>query len=419
MVMKVVLLSTSDIGHGAGVAAYRLYRSLVNAGVDSKMLVCEKKSDDDSVIEIISEPNNKLLKILKKIVHKFENFVNYFGPQCVFSLLSIFLLFHPLVKSADIIHFHNIHWTRKNLSLLLLFLKKPVIWTLHDMWPATGHCIYSYDCENWKSGCGKCPDLNIYLPLSYDSTAFQWKLKKYIYNKSRPVIVSPSRWLEQITNDSPLFDNCLKYRVPYGVDHAEFLPMNKREARQKLRLKEDCKYLLWAASDVNDERKGFKYFERAMESFASLASTDNIEILIVGRSYSRSSTIENHFEVKNIGHLENFEELSHIISAANIFITTSIQDNLPNIILESLSCGTPVVGFGIGGIPDMVTNGENGLLIFDNNHEHLASAISEIIFDDTCLREMEISARKKILEEFTFEKQAAGYELIYKYALEI
>lgn len=124
------------------------------------------------------------------------------------------------------------------------------------------------------------------------------EIKKYIYNKSRPVIVSPSRWLEQITNDSPLFDNCLKYRVPYGVDHAEFLPMNKREARQKLRLKEDCKYLLWAASDVNDERKGFKYFERAMESFASLASTDNIEILIVGRSYSRSSTIENHFEVK-------------------------------------------------------------------------------------------------------------------------
>ena len=345
--MKVVLLSTSDIGHGAGVAAYRLHRSLVSAGIESKMLVCEKLSNDDSVFEILSEPKHKVWKYLRKLVHKLENLINYLGPQCAFSLLSIFLIFHPILKSADIIHFHNIHWTRKNLSLLLLFLKKPIVWTLHDMWPVTGHCIYSYECENWKNGCGSCPDLNIYLPLFFDNTAYQWKLKKYIYDKTRPILVSPSKWLEQITNISPLFNNCLKYRIPYGVDHLEFMPMDKFEARQKLGLKKDCKYLLWAASDINDQRKGFKYFERAMESFAAIAPTENIEILIVGRGYSQSSVIEKHFKVNDLGHLENFNDLSFVIAAANIFITTSIQDNLPNIILESLSCGTPVVGFGI------------------------------------------------------------------------
>ena len=418
MATKVVLLSTSDIGHGAGVAAFRLHKSLRDAGTESNMLVCEKLSADPYVFKIKEDPHTRVERFIRGFLHKLENGLNLLGPQNVFSVMASGIQRHPLIRNADVVHLHNIHWSNRNLSLLLLYLKKPVIWTFHDMWPITGHCFYAYSCGRWQTGCGKCPDLDIFPKILYDSTALQWKLKKHIYEKTRPTIVAPSAWLENTAKISPLFSNCRVTRIPYGIDQTEFKFVDKLTARNDLHLDATRKYLAWVASDIKDTRKGFSYFERTMMNLKKLNKIKNIGILLVGKGESNYRLLKSHFQVNIFGHISRSEYLSLVLCASDMLVSTAIQDNLPNIILESFACGTPVAGFNVGGIPDIVKHNVNGYLASVGDCEGLAKGIDSLLSNPMKLQDMGNCAVKTVSEEFTYKLQADRHMNLYRQAVE-
>src|SRR6185369_9236131 len=159
--MRSLLISTSDIGHGAGIAAYRLHKGLLEAGCESRMLVTEKLSNDPTVAQIPAPTRTSAGKGIQRFLHRCEYALNLVGFQNLFSVAAPMTLRHPWTASCNVIHLHNIHWHSRNFSPLMIPIlsrKKALIWTIHDMWPLTGHCYNPYECDRWRNGCGSCPD---------------------------------------------------------------------------------------------------------------------------------------------------------------------------------------------------------------------------------------------------------------------
>lgn len=414
---NVLMLSTSDIASGAGIAAYRLHKGLRKVGINSSMIVTRKLSDDKNVFLAMKPPGSKISTLWRNIEYKLENRINWYGLQNIYSVNSKGLKRNHLFKSADIIHFQNMHSRTHFFSLLLFYSarKKPVICTLHDMWALTGHCIYSYDCDRWKEGCGNCPDLSFYINMKFDTTFLMCKIKKYLYSKARTVVVTPSQWLKRIAEESPLFENLEVLCIPYGINQGVFYPVEKDIAKKKLNINRKKKVILFLASSLDITRKGYHYFKEAM-----LKIKKNIPgtiILYTGRG-KIDDDLKREFEIIEMGYVNDLETIRNIYSASDLFVIPSILDNLPNTVLESLACGTPVVGFKSGGIPDMIEHFHNGYLAKKADINDLAKGITDLLSNVDQQKILSRNAVITITENFSEELCVKRYLELYKNCLE-
>jgi len=410
--MNITILSTTDLAHGAGVAAYRLHQSLVQAGENSRMLVSLKVSNDSHVYQIKPNPSSSLSYLKSKLQDKSEKLVNSIAPQCIYSTNNKSVLEHPYVVESDVINLHNLHWDEKNFSLNILPIlskKVPLVWTLHDMWAFTGHCIYSLDCDRWKIGCGKCPDLTSYIPLKIDTTAWLYKIKQQIYQNSQITIVAPSKWLVNLAKQSPLFKDFPVEHIPYGIDQTIYYPLDKKQVRQVLNIDTDAPTIIFVASSLNDTRKGGIYLEQALEKIQH--QFKDLQILLLG--HGRVCHNNTHLKIIELGYIQSPRIMPLLYSAADLMICPTIADNLPNTVLESLACGTPVVGFNIGGVPDMVEHLENGYIAVTKNADDLATGITTLLNDTAKRKAMEVKAVNTITEKFSFSLQAERYIQLY------
>ncbi|MGB2631169.1 MAG: glycosyltransferase family 4 protein [Candidatus Omnitrophota bacterium] len=414
--MNIVIISTSDIGHGAGIAAYRLHKGLRETGINSSMMVSEKMSDDNLVFPAKKEPSSRVGQFFRNIDHQIEYVLNLIGPQNIYSVASRGIENNKLIQQADIIHMHNIHWLSGNFSLLQLFLakKKPVIWTIHDMWPMTGHCFYSLDCQRWRTGCGHCPDLKIFVPIKYDSSAFQWKIKRAIYKKTQPLVVTPSKWLAEIISEAPVFRGCEVVNIPNGIDQEKFKPIDQKEARGYFDLETDKKIVLFVSSELRHARKGYEYFEKAILSIREKNS--DILIMTVGKG-SLPSVLKEKFNTKELGYIESPEKMAKVYSSADIYVMPSLQDNLPNVAIESLACGTPVVCFDTGGVPEIVEHLKNGYVAKHKDVKDLAKGMNKLLNDRGLRKEMKINAIKTVGEKFSESLQVKRHIDLYERVL--
>jgi glycosyltransferase involved in cell wall biosynthesis len=183
-------------------------------------------------------------------------------------------------EKFDLIHLHNLHGYYLNLSFIdfLGELGIPIIWTLHDGWPTTGRCAYFFDCERWKTGCKKCPDLSRYPKTFMDSSSFMWKRKREKFVLGwEPVIVCPSQWLTDRVKES--FLNKFQVKViPNAVDTEIFKSKNKDFIRKKYGIPLEKKIILFVAANLKDERKGIKYFLKSLKH----VKLENLMIITVG-----------------------------------------------------------------------------------------------------------------------------------------
>lgn len=411
--MKVLQISTSDLAHGAGIAAYNLHLGLQEIGCISKMLVAEKFSNNPDIYTAKPVPNTKIEKILSKSQTLYNRALNQFLPQNIHSLISIDWSRNSLLQEADIIHIHNLHWHDNNFSILNLkkiCMLKPVIWTLHDMWPVTGHCIYSFDCERWRIGCGKCPDLNSYLPLIVDTTSALCKIKKNEYAKSIFTVITPSQWLANIVNESPLFTEHKIVRIPYGIDNEIYKPHIKRIAKEVLGIQStEQKVILYCANDWSSSNKGYTYFESAILSLNELYS--NCILIGFGKG-DFSPEVKKRFTTVTFGYVGSPQLKALLYSSADFFIFPTIADNLPNVVLESMACGTPVVSFSVGGIPDMIQHMKTGYLARLKDVNDLAQGIKTLLNDEIRLG-MSLECVQAINKNFTLRVQASRCLQIY------
>jgi len=278
---------------------------------------------------------------------------------------------------ADIL---NLHWIASFVDLQSFFehTSCPVVWTLHDMNAFTGGCHYDMGCERYKESCGRCPQLGS--QAERDLSRSIWNRKRVAYEKAirrgRLHIVAPSNWLAEEVEESSLLGEAPLQVIPYGVDATVFRPRMKQDTRERLGISKQRTIILFVAQSTTDCRKGFSFLVSALKD---LDSDEKVTLLSIGQG---STSLPLDLPYVNAGRIEEDEVLAKLYSVADLFIIPSRQDNLPNTVLESMACGTPVIGFDAGGIPDMVRPGETGWLAETGNVRSLRQAIESALEND-------------------------------------
>jgi glycosyltransferase involved in cell wall biosynthesis len=405
--MKILIINAHDGSGGAAIACKRLHIAFLEQGYDTKLLVVDKKSGIKEIYSIIKDEFivHKLVRRVKQILFNFRFYRQYKnkpkGHYLHTPTPSVFdITKHELYDWADVI---NLHWVSGFVDFPSFFSKKtskPIFWTLHDMNPFTGGCHHAEDCEGFKLSCQNCPQLS----FEFQQYNHQNWVNKSKSNFQNLTIITPSLWLQNQSISSSLFKNLSHFVMPNAVDIKVFKIYDKQFCKSVFNIPQSNKTLLFVAQNVSMPLKGIQYLIDNLNEFA-----DNISILVVGKN-------DIDFASKNVislGTIDDERLLALLYNAADVFVLPSLAENLPNVIIESLSCGTPVVAFNIGGIPELITDGENGFLVGKENTKSLFENIKKaLVFD---WNNVEIS--KKAHAFYNYEKQVkAYYELFEKTA---
>lgn len=400
--MNILHVNSHDYG-GAAIAAIRLHKAMLKANFDSKILFRNKTNFTIPFsYQFTPPPRRHLSKILNQLISKKVQTrldIKYDLPGH-FSLLNkkdCKINHLSLYKEADVILFHSI----SNFIALESFLienTKPVIWTLHDMNSFTGGCHYSESCLNFIEACKNCPILKD----TFDSKTaeLELSLKRKLFSNQDIQIVSPSLWLKQYSEQSRCFRPFKHYLIPYSLDTTVFRFYNQYYARDILKLPTDKKILLFICDNIADKRKGFDLLVKALD----FIDKSKIHICIVGNNFEANLNIPN---ISYFGKVHDEFKMALIYASSDVFILPSREDNLPNVMLESLCVGTPVIGFSVGGLKDILKTGFNGVLIDDISSTDLADAINCFIKGNWLFENEKIS--KFYLDYFSQEKQIKAY----------
>lgn len=410
--MNVLLVSTSDTEGGAAIAAYRLHQGLQRSGILSQMLVQTQSSDDSTVLS----PRPNFRRDFARLRSSLDFLPLKFYPQrqpTPFSCqwLPDWLASKTAQLAPDIV---NLHWIGGGFVKIetLARLTQPLVWTLHDMWAFTGGCHYSQDCDRYTVSCGTCPQLGSH--QHRDLSHWLWHRKARAWKQLNLTVVTPSQWLARCARSSSLFQESRIEVISYGIDTEIYRPIDQPIARNLLKLPQDRKIILFSAfNTTKDPRKGFAQLEAALRLISQTSWGEHISLLVCGSSKPPQG-IELEVPIHFLGRLNDDISIALAYSAADLFVAPSMQDNLPNTVMESLACGTPCVAFKVGGMPDLIDHQVNGYLAKPFEVDDLAQGIIwilEKLKQETFLRQ---AAREKVEREFCLELQAKRYMALFE-----
>jgi glycosyltransferase involved in cell wall biosynthesis len=416
--MKILLLNKTDLSGGAAIACFRLLNALNHHGLDAKLLVQSKTSE-----------NSNIYSTTHSFLKQKLNFYWFAYERLIFSLYEkskevrfSFSIANTgedirnleIVKKSDIIHLHWINQGYLSIDSIkkLLQLKKKIVWTLHDMWTFTGGCHYTGECFAYERECGKCPFLR--KPNQNDLSHQLWHKKMRLFENAPITFVTCSNWLAESAKKSSILRNQTVKSIPNPIDTSLFSPLNKEIARQNYNIPTDKFIILFGSANILDKRKGIKYLieslHRLKENNPKFA--DKIHLIMFGKSKQDISD-QIPFPCSQIKFLTDTTKIAQLYSCADVFVLPSLEDNLPNTIMESLACGTPVVAFHSGGIPEMVDHLKNGYLADYKSAISLTSGL-EWVINHPNKKELSLQARKKVMDNYTEQKIAEQYLKIYQ-----
>lgn len=406
--MKVIQLNRSDINGGAARAVYRLHHALRQAGVDSQMWVDEATSGDWTV----QGPSNNLRKGLAKIrpalaksifslLFKTGNLVTH-SP----SILPSGRVHTLNVSDADLLHLHWVQGEMLSISEIGR-LRKPLVWTLHDMWAFCGAEHYTEEFR-WREGYRKDNQPNY--ESGFDLNRWSWERKREHW-KNPVHIVTPSNWLAKCVRESALMRDWPVSVIPNPIDTERWQPLDQSLARELLGLPKDVPLLLFGAiGGGQDPRKGYDLFRIALQHLRN--EIPGLELVVFGQLCPKQP-LTLGFPIHYIGHLHDDLSLRILYSAADVYILPSRQDNLPNTGVESLACSTPIVAFNVCGLPDIIMHKETGYLARAFDTEDLAQGVLWVLTQASRER-LRIRARARALAQFTSEVTTKEYLHLYK-----
>ena len=423
--LKVLSVCTSDSGGGAPRAAYRIHQGVRGLGIDSRMLVKNKHYKDENVISIDDFiPHNFFYQACDWAGEKIKNKIQHLRwnrypkrDQVFMSDLRGMDLCGALKKlDYDVLHLHWIN--RRFIQVKDLPKDKPVVWTLHDSWPFCGICHYFLECEAYQQQCGCCPFLHS--NKANDLSHKVWKKKADAYKDLDLHIVCPSRCLADCATQSSLFGRFPVEVIPNCLSVEEFRPLDENGVSsrwQKLQEIGQKKPLLLfgAVNAAQDKIKGFAHLIAALKLLERQGHKNDFELVVFGATQSELSMnvdIPIHF----VGYVDNTKELVALYNLARVMVVPSLTENLSYTIMESLSCGTPVVAFNIGGNGDMIEHKVNGYFAKEKDDADLAEGILWCLENnvDDCLGN---AGREKVLREYTCDSVCRKYKVLYESVL--
>lgn len=417
--MRVLIVNTSENTGGAAVAANRLKEALNNNGIKAKMLVRDKESDDITVAQLNKSWHQKWDFL-------WERFVIYMRLH--FKRDNLFLIDIANAgtditktrefKEADVIHLSWINQGMLSLKGIRKILEshKPVVWTMHDLWPASSICHYARNCRNYEKQCGNCP----LLPgngSSNDLSARIWKKKRKILERNSILFVTCSRWLADKAKKSGLLSGQKVISIPNPIDSRAFTKENREEARLYAGLPEWKKLILFVSQRVTDKRKGMDYFITAINKMveAHPEMKDNCGIAILG---GKAEELADKLPLPSypLGYVSEEKKIASIYNSVDLFVLPSLEDNLPNTIMEAMACGVPCVGFNTGGIPEMIDHLKNGYVAEYKSSDDLARGIHWVL-SEADHQSLSNEAMKKVNQCYSQYAVAMKYIEAYNQAM--
>lgn len=413
--MKILLLSTSECNGGAAIATSRLMSALQKKGLKVTMLVRDKKTLNKSVYSINTSYIQRKLNFIRFIWERLILFwANRFDRKKLFQVsianTGADISEHPLVKDTEIIH---LNWINQGFLSVkdiqkLVNLNKPILWTMHDMWPCTGICHYSYDCTRYMENCGECAFLNSRKPQDLSYKIFQ---EKEFLAESSVHIVTVSSWLKKIAETSALTKKLSVTVIPNVIDTSLFHPSDKLKAREELGLLQTNRIVLMGAACINDPIKGLDYLKQAL---ALLENKKDILLLLFGGIKGDNSFL-NDFPVPivSMGLLSDTSKIAKLYAAADVTVVPSLYETFGQTLIESMACGCPVVSFNNSGQTDIIDHKKNGYLARYKDSVDLSHGI-EWIFENSGVLNMSKACLEKVQNNYTESIVAEKYLQLYK-----
>ena len=414
--MRVVHINYSDVYGGAAIACERINAALGAAGVDSKILVVEKKLP----FKVSKSVNSSRLMVKWAWVRFMLEQVFFLkflkAPKALALYSSAYLgqdiSSHSYIAQADII---VLHWVNNSFLRIkdlqkIAALGKPIVWHMHDMWTFTGGCHHAFDCKGFTASCGNCSYLRF--AGENDRSHHLMQLKTHLFKNHNFHLVSPSIWLQKLAAQSALAPFYTLQHISNTIDCTVFKPNPRQQACAKLKLDVKKQYLLFGAANTGSAIKGMQFL---IEALQLLPHNDSLEVLVFGKP-NAELIAKIPFKTRELGYVSHPEKMIALYNAASCYITPSLADNLPNTVMEALSCGLPVVAFNTGGIPEMVDHMKNGFIVAQKNAEQLAQGITWAL---NCGSQTREAAQSKVLQHYDYPVVAKKYMALFQSLLPV
>jgi len=397
-------------GDGGSISLYRLHCGLKEAGIGSKILCTTKmpKGAPDDVVKVDSS------KIEAKAGQYLQHISRTMGLNGLLDPKHFQVVRNTAFSDADVLTIHSIYGSCSYLAIPALSSYKPTVLVLRDMMSFTGHCFHSLDCERWKTGCGRCPYPNISPAINIDNTRLAWKLKDWAFSRANLTVVAQSTWMVDLAKQSMLHRFPI-HRIPNGIDTEIYRPHEPELCRSVLNIPKGKKVLMFMAQNLSSRLKGGDLFVNAVRGLPESLKAETVILLLGRQGESLASTLG--IQSIYLGYVES--DLLKVIcySAADCFVSPTRAESFPNVLLESIACGTPVVSLRVGGVPDIARHQITGLLADPEDVEGFRSHIIEMLENETLRNEMRRQCRKIALEEYSISLQAQRYIQVYRHVL--
>lgn len=405
--MKVLIVNTSERTGGAAVAASRLMEALNNNGIKAKMLVRDKESER---ITVAALPQSWRLQgyflwerfcIWLGLHLRRQNLFDIDIANCGTDITKL-----REFQEADIIHLHWINQGMLSLKNIRKILEsgKRVVWTMHDIWPATAICHYCRGCEQYQVECIKCP-----LLPGGNMAKHVWNQKVRMLQGQRITFVCCSEWLAGEAKKSALLKGQRIVSIPNAIDSRTFCPQDKQQARQTLGLPADRRIILFVSQRVTDPRKGMNYFVEAIQQLILQypEMKENTGVAILG-GHAEEVASQLALPSYPLGYVSDSQRIVSVYNAADVFVLPSLEDNLPNTLMESMACGVPCVSFRVGGIPEMIDHQVNGYVAHPCDAEDLAHGIHYVLAEAD-YADLSRKCLKKVAHSYSQQSVANQY----------
>ena len=407
--MKNLQIGDTDL-IGSRFNGHDLHLHLQARGIDSKHLVWTKQSNDAATYEIAANIAER-----DEINNFFRTLESKFQTHAVLYPFSFTLLYDKLLLESDVVHLHILHNYFFNLAHLPVLSKlKPTVWTLHDPWALTGHCIHPMDCDRWQYGCGQCPALDTPFDIRQDTTAVNWEIKKtYIQQSSLDIIVA-SKWMYDMAVKSPLFSNARIHLIPFGLDLKKFKPADSRDAKRKLGIPEDNIVLCFRAQ--KSKFKGLNYIK---ECLADLTVSGKKVTLLTFAEKDLMSEFAGKFQIIDMGWVLDEAGMIEAYNAADIFLMPSSADAFGMMAMEAMACGKPVIVMSGTALEEVVfPDAMAGIVVHQGDVKAFLSATLELITDEAKRLTIGRNALKIAAEHYSLERYITQIIDVYQMAID-
>ena len=369
--MRVLIVNTSERTGGAAVAASRLMEALNNNGVKAKMLVRDKQTNNLCVVQHPQQRRLRWAFLWERLIIWLRLHLRrkrLFEIDIANSGADITQL--PEFQEANVIH---LHWVNQGMLSLKQIRKildsgKPVVWTMHDIWPATAICHLTLACRKFEEKCGPCP------LISNNLAGQVWRKKQQLLEGKRVTFVACSEWLAGEARKSALLKGQTVVSIPNPIDTHVFRPGERQVARRALGLPEDGKMILFVSQRATNPYKGMQYLVEACK----MKNIDNVFVAILG---GHAEELEGQLPVKSyaLGYINDEQRIVQAYQAANVFVLPSLSENLPNTIMEAMGCGVPCLAFNVGGVPEEIEHKKTGYVAAYRDAEDLSRGLRWIL----------------------------------------